>query len=198
MYKSIVIVILISLQICSSLLGQKLLRGDSIPEFSFVDIKGIQYGNERFLHKKLLITFLGDPSRTSSFFRLLELKEEYNQLITDNFEVVVVFEYQTELLIKLADDENIPFILVSDPELHLHTIFGVKKSIGKAINSVFKLASNKVLNQGNKVRSNSLHKRTKSLFRISSEFILKENKIFEAHYGKYIGDYLPMYRINQF
>jgi len=186
----IIIVITVQLLIINSLLGQKLKEGDTIVSFSFSDVSGKQYEYADFQHKKVILAFLNHPGCPSSNFRVQELKEEYKQLQSDNFEVIAIFNSTPETLKQYKFDTDIPFVLVADSDLQLFKKFGVENSLSKRVKSLFK--------KKKKLFPAKKYKKENFQTYMPADFILKENKVLEAYYGSYSGDYIPTFRINQF
>ncbi|MFK7772485.1 MAG: redoxin domain-containing protein [Saprospiraceae bacterium] len=182
----------------SSLFGQQLKGGDTIANFSFIAVSGIQYEYQDFYDKKVVLVFFryaGSPSCNS---RIHELREEYSQFRSDNFEVIVVFESTVETLKEYSADADLPFIVVADPELKLYKKFGVERSLGKTLKTIFKKKTKEARKNGKKLYGEKKYKKEGARTRIPAEFILEKSRVREANYGNYIGDYLPLYRINQF
>ena len=194
----IIIAVIQSLLLTSSLFGQKLKGGDTIANFSFIDISGNQYEYKNFQHKKVVLAFFRFAGCPISNFRIHELKEEYSQFLSDGFEVIVVFESTAETLKDYAVHVNIPFIVIADPELKLYKEFRIEKSLSKSLKTIFKKKSKEDKKKGKKLYGYKKYKKDGAQTRIPAEFILEEGRVLEAYYGSYIGDYLPLYRINQF
>lgn len=197
----IVFMILAVIQLlCSniSLFGQQLKGGDAIANFSFIDVSGIQYEYKDFYDKKVVLAFFRYAGSPICNYRIHELREEYSQFISDNFEVIVVFESTEETLKEYTTDVDIPFIVVADPELKLYKKFSVERSLFKTLKTTFKKKAKDARKSGKKLYGNKKYKKDGTRTRIPAEFILEEGRVLEANYGNYIGDYLPLYRINQF
>jgi peroxiredoxin len=182
----------------SSLLGQKLKGGEAIANFSFIDVSGKEYEYKDFQHKKVVLAFFSYAGSPICNNRIHELKEEYSQFISDNFEVIAVFESSAERLKEYIADVNIPFIVVADPELKLYKKFGVERSLGKMLKTIFKKKPKEDRKNGMKLYGDKKYKKDGARTRIPAEFILEEGRVRKAYYGSYLGDYLPLYRINQF
>lgn len=182
----------------SSLFGQKLKGGDTIANFSFIDVSGIQYEYKDFQNKKVVLAFFRYAGSPICNFRIHELREEYSQFISDNFEVIIVFESTGETLKEYTADADIPFIVIADPELKLYKKFGVEKSLGKTLKTIFKRKTKEARKKGKKLFGDKKYKKDGARTRIPAEFILEKGRVLEASYGNFIGDYLPLYRINQF
>jgi len=198
MYKKISLTLIQLLLLTNLLFGQKLKVGDRTTNFSFTDTNGKDYDYNDFQDKKVVITFFSSAACSISNFRMHELKDEYRQLVSDNFEVIAIFESTTETLKEYKTDAGFPFIIVADPELKLFEKFAVDQSLGKTLKTVFKKKSKKERRKGKKLYGGKKYKKDRTRNRIPAEFILKNGRVLEAHYGSFIGDYLPLYRLNQF
>jgi peroxiredoxin len=95
--------------------------GDSISNFSCKDLNGEVYHYSDFKDKKLLFVFMSCANCDSTIDLLESLNQEYSQLTSDNFEVVVVFESNhTEAWEKLIN-RSYPFILTTKSQISIKT-----------------------------------------------------------------------------
>lgn len=189
MYKVIIIIQLLFLS--NFLFGQKLKKGDIVDNFSFTDVSGKQYEYNDFQDKKVIVAFFRYAGCPISNFRIHELKEEYHQLVSEGFEVVVIFNSTANILKEYAIKVGAPFIFVADSELKLYKKFAIEQSFGKMLKTVF-------MKKGKKLYEGKKYKTDGARTIIPSEFILEKGRVQEAYYGNYVGDFLPIYRINQF
>jgi hypothetical protein len=100
---------------------QSLSIEDSISNFSFKDMHGKSHQYSEFEDKKILFVFLPCVSYDSANDRLEGIHEEYSQLISDNFEVIVVFDPARADMKAELYKQSFPFILTNEVEMNFNT-----------------------------------------------------------------------------
>ncbi len=181
-----------------NLMSQSLQAGVNAPSFERQAVMGQNVNLEDFQDQKVLLAFFRYAGCPVCNFRMHELMNEYEQLQERGIEIVAVFESSNETLQSYLKDTPVPFPVIADPELQLYEAYQVNKSLGKMMNTLFKKQPKKDMKAGKVLFNGKSYKRDGAQTRIPADFIIEKGIILEAHYGKYVGDHLPMYRLHQY
>lgn len=179
--------------IAMELSAQQLNPGSPAPVFERTSVQGKKVSLDQYRGKKLLLAFFRYAGCPVCNFRMHELAEHYSQLQERNIEVIAVFESSNETLQAYLEDTKIPFAVVGDPELVLYQKYGVEKSVGKMLSTMFKKQPKQDMKQGKALFDGKKYKRDGSQTRIPADFVIDPTgKLAQVHYGTYIGDHLPL------
>ncbi len=194
---SLLLVALVLVQSALSAQSMKITPNQPAPDFSTTDA----YGQPLSLHdlkgKKVLLSFQRFVGCPVCNVRMHELLGAYDSLKRQNLELVVVYESSPENLLKYVEDTKLPFRLIADPEANLYEQYGVGRSAGKLLSGLFNGADKK-RREGEKLYQEKLP-RDGSLTRIEADFLIDPaGRVVTAHYGRYLGDDLPLDEIRSF
>ena len=169
----------------------KFKKGDMLPDLILVDAFGDTTTTAELKGHKVLITFNRYVSCPLCNFRTHELLNVYDSLKKMGFVLISVYESGKETLLEYTGKEDIPFIMIPDPDLSLYKLFKIQKSWIKSFTGLFHRYGAKH-KTGREMFSGS-YKRDGSLNRIGADFLVdEEGKIFLGYYGKYVGDHYPI------
>tara|TARA_R110002033_G_scaffold37974_1_gene77165 strand:+ start:15720 stop:16301 length:582 start_codon:yes stop_codon:yes gene_type:complete len=177
-------------------LGQKLKEGDNAPYFTVNDI----YGNKVVIpsKSKTLLAFMRYAGCPICNFRMHQLIENHNNLVSNGFQLIVIYQSSDPTLREYLKDENLSITVVGDPNRKLYKKYGVEPSFWKTLGSAFKKNTYKHKKEGGKLFGSSRPKRDGNITGIPADFIISENgSIIKAYYGKTISDHLPLKDIIQ-
>ncbi|MEL7002425.1 MAG: redoxin domain-containing protein [Bacteroidota bacterium] len=170
-----------------------LAEGDVPPKFNLMSVQGDMISLDDYEDKKVLLAFFRYAGCPVCNFRMHELMENYNNLQSQNIEVIAVFESGNETLKKYIDDVQVPFPIIGDEELKLYKEYKVQKSFGKVLGTLFQKEPKQNMKKGKKLFADNKYKKDGSTTRIPAEFLIDtDGKIEKAHYGKFIGDHMPI------
>ncbi len=176
----------------------KLQPNQTAPSFSTIDIKGNQVSSTTLKGKKVALIFerfVGCPICNLHVHQLMKVHE---QLQKKGIILVVVYESSKENLLQFATVEEIPFVLLPDPDGVLYKTFELETSLGKVMNGIlFKGAFAKV-KAGEKLYKGK-YKNDGKMSRLEADFLINEKGIInKAYYAKFVGDHLPIEEIMEF
>jgi thioredoxin-dependent peroxiredoxin len=192
MIKSITLTIAVSLLTLTTM-AQKLKNNDKAPDFEMISVKGDAIRLENLKGKTVLLTFFRFAGCPVCNFRMHELMGNYEQLKSQNMEVIAVFESGNEMLKTYLTDSPVPFPVIGDPTLLLYKKYGTDKSVFKMMRTMFKKKPKEQMKQGETLFQGKKYKQDGSMARIPADFIIDEKGIIKtAHYGKFIGDHIPL------
>ena len=180
------------------LMSQPLQVGTTAPSFERQAVMGQNINLTDYQEQKVLLAFFRYAGCPVCNFRMHELMNEYEQLQERGIAVIAVFESSEEMLQSYLKDTPVPFPVIADPELELYDAYQVNKSLGKMMNTLFKKQPKKDMKAGKALFNGKSYKRDGAQTRIPADFLIEKGVILEAHYGKYVGDHLPMHRLHQY
>ena len=174
----------------------KLKQGQKAPNFEMSDIHGTKINLHKLSNQKVLLTFFRYAECALCNLRISEINNESERLKQLDIKLIAVFQSSKESLIKaIYDRHSFDFTTISDPELKLYNLYGVKPSwiklmkttTWKGIRSMIK-ASSKGFKLGGKVEG--------KFNQIPADFLLNKDTYIEiAHYGDNLIDHIPIKRI---
>ncbi|PCI31275.1 MAG: hypothetical protein COB60_12295 [Flavobacteriaceae bacterium] len=174
----------------------KLKQGQKAPNFEILDIHGAKINLHKQSNQKVLLSFFRYAECALCNLRISEIKNESERLKELDIKLIAVFQSSKESLIKaIYDRHSLDFTIISDPELKLYNLYGVKASwiklikttTWKGIKSMIK-ASSKGFKLGGKVEG--------KFNQIPADFLLNKDKYIEiAHYGDNLIDHIPIEKI---
>jgi peroxiredoxin len=192
MTKSITITFAIAL-ITVTTMAQKIKINEKAPKIEAISVQGDTINLENLKGKTVLLSFFRFAGCPVCNFRMHELMENYNQLKAKNIEVIAVFESGNETLKSYLNDSPVPFAVISDPNLVLYKKYRTDKSIFKMMSTMFRKKPKAEMKQGEVLFNGKKYKQDGSMIRIPADFIIDEKGIIKtAHYGKFIGDHIPL------
>ena len=196
--KKIFIISLSVLTLSNIAFGQKLKVNDKAPAINIISVQGNSINIDNYEGKTILLTFFRYAGCPVCNVRMHDLIENYQKLQSQNIEVIAVFESSNETLTSYLKDSEIPFPLISDPDPLLYKKYKSRKSILKMMGTMFKKKPKQNMKKGDKLYKGKKYKRDGSITRIPADFIINNGVIKIAHYGKYIGDHIPLSEIQDF
>ena len=168
--------------------------GDKLPDLVLTDAFGVTVNTADLRGHKILITFNRYVSCPLCNFRTHELLEHYDSLKQQGLVFISFYESGKETLLQYTTKEEIPFVMVPDPEQNFYKQFKIQKSWIKTIIGRFNHYGKK--HTPGKTLFKGTYERDGHLNRIGADFLVDENGIIQkAYYGKYVGDHLPIEEI---
>lgn len=176
---------------------ERLIEGEKAPKTTFEAIDGESYKLKELLKEndRVLITFLRPTWCPVCNFRTHELKDNYESLKAQGYAVIVVYPSPKDRLKALAEDAELPFIVVADPDEELFEAYKIEKSAGKVRNSIFSKKVRKAAKKGKKAYDGEKYpkKGNRPGPIIPADFVIQDNQELEqVHYGKNIADHITI------
>ena len=164
------------------------------PYFSITDVFGTSISLSQFKGKKVYLVFMrfaGCPVCNLRVHNLLKQAATFKQ---KKIEVVLIYESSVENMLIYLNDETYPFTFVADPKNILYDAYGIEKSFGKLLLSLFKGMLAKVK------KGEKLFKKKPELdgkvTRMEAEFLIDKNgKLIIAYYASFLGDNVAIEKI---
>ena len=108
--------------------------GDTAPNFTLQDKDGKTVSLSDFKGRKVVVYFYPKDNTPGCSRQAVGFAENYNEFQKRNITVIGISKDSVESHVKFAEKYNLPFILLSDPELTAIQAYGVwqeKKLYGK-------------------------------------------------------------------
>ncbi|HPH45524.1 MAG TPA: peroxiredoxin-like family protein [Chryseolinea sp.] len=173
----------------------KLTINQQAPDFSTTDVAGTSIQLKKFKGQKVYLAFERNAGCPVCNLRTHELLKQANSFSKKNIAVLMVYESTPEKMKEYLGDEKYPFHFIPDPTNSLYRKYYVEQSMGKLMKSLFNGLLPKVM-QGKKLFKKSISQDGHTTT-IPSEFMIDENgNLSKVHYGKFVGDHLPIQELN--
>lgn len=167
------------------------------PNFTIKDVNGTTVNLTDFKGKKILLTFYRNVGCPICNLRFQELQQLADTFKTKGLILLAVYESTADNMKQYLEGENPYALMIPNPEQELYKLYDIDRSMGKMMKGMFHGAMGK-MSKGKKLFKQKI-KQDGNSNRISADFLIDENgKVHTAHYGKYIGDHLPISDIIHF
>lgn len=160
------------------------------PLFRITDVNGYLLESTSLRGKQIYLSFERNAGCPVCNLRTHELLKRSEYFHDRDITVIMVYESSVEKMKEYLGDEVYPFHFVADPGNEFYNKYGVERSMGKVMMSMFHGIIAKAM-KGKKLFRKPM-KQDGHQDRIPAEFFIDEQgRIRLAHYGAYIGDHLP-------
>ncbi len=136
-------------------------EGDSAPNFSGIDQNGNQLKLSDFSGKKLVLYFYPKDDTPGCTKEACNLRDNYQELKNNNFEVIGVSADNSTKHLKFIDKYELPFSLIADTDksvINAYQCWGLKKFMGREYDGIlrktFVIENNKIVKIFEKVKTN--------------------------------------------
>jgi peroxiredoxin len=162
------------------------------PNFSIKDVNGETIELSKYKGKKVLLSFYRNVGCPICNVRFHEIQEESSYFKSKNLVVISVYESSSENMKKYLEmSENIYSKMIPNPEQNLYEMYNIDQSMNKVMKGMFHDAMKK-MKKGKTLFKQKI-KQDGNSNRIGADFLIDENGIVQkAHYGKFVGDHLPI------
>ena len=116
-------------------------EGDSAPDFSGIDQNGNQIKLSDFSGKKLILYFYPKDDTPGCTKEACNLRDNYNELKNNDFEVIGVSADNSAKHLKFIDKYDLPFSLIADTEksvINAYQCWGPKKFMGREYEGILR------------------------------------------------------------
>lgn len=178
-------------------------EGDKAPNFVTKDVLGNKINLNRVLKQgNVLITFLRPAWCPICNARTYELINSYEEMKKKGIEIIAVYPSSEEELRGYVKDMSIPFTVISDPDEELFKLYGVERSAAKFKRTLKEDKALKAIKEGEELYEKNGNNygglRDVATPIIPADFIINKSKVIKtAHYGDFIGDYIPVKNIEE-
>lgn len=173
----------------------RLKEHESAPGFAIDDIHGDRFDLASPRDRPLMLCFFRYASCPLCNLRVHRLIQEYDNL-KEKLDIVMVFQSPAAKIKQYVGQQEIPYILVPDPDRNLYRLYRVESSwIGFMRAWTFKIKNVFAALFTYRYLPGSVEG---EIHRVPADFIIGiDGKILRAFYGKEIGDHLPLHEIKR-
>lgn len=161
------------------------------PDFTTTDVYGQSLQLKKLQGKKVYLAFERNAGCPVCNLRMHTLLKNADYFAANKIEVWVVYESSIEKMNEYLGSNTYPFHFIADPQNKLYQLYFVEQSMGKLMRSLFNGLLSKAMEgkkRFKKAISQDGHTTT-----IPSEFLIDEKgKLSIVHYGRFVGDHLPL------
>lgn len=165
------------------------------PDFDAFDIHGRRIHLKDFRGRRVMISFFRDAACPFCNLRVYELSHHYKRLSEQGLEIIALFKSSPDDIRRYVAKRPRPFIMVGDEEMHIYKSYGVEHSMGGMFRGMF-------FRMPRMIRAMFYgflpHMRGDQTL-IPADFLIDEKGFIRAvHYGRDIGDHIPMSSVLSF
>ena len=172
----------------------KINKNKRAPSFTATDVFGNKITLDDFAGKKVFLTFYRNVGCPICNLRFHEIESQAGYFKQHDVVVLSVYESSASHMKQYLNGDTPFSIMIPDSTLALYTHYGVERSTGKLLKGMFHGAMGK-MKKGKKLFTKQIDQDGNSN-RIGADFLIDENgTVLAAHYGKYVGDHLPIQEI---
>ncbi|MCH1611783.1 MAG: thioredoxin-dependent thiol peroxidase [Flavobacteriales bacterium] len=116
-------------------------QGDSAPDFSAIDQNGNPIKLSDFSGKKLILYFYPKDDTPGCTKEACNLRDNYKELKTNDFEVIGVSADNSAKHLKFIDKYDLPFSLIADTDksvINAYQCWGLKKFMGREYEGILR------------------------------------------------------------
>jgi peroxiredoxin Q/BCP len=116
-------------------------HGDSAPDFSAIDQNGNPIKLSDFSGKKLILYFYPKDDTPGCTKEACNLRDNYKELKTNDFEVIGVSADNSAKHLKFIDKYDLPFSLIADTDksvINAYQCWGLKKFMGREYEGILR------------------------------------------------------------
>ena len=119
----------------------RLAKGDTAPEFTLKDAHGAEVALEAYRGKKTIVYFYPAAMTPGCTTEACDFRHNLNSLRSAGYSVLGISKDEPGKLAEFAEQENLNFPLLSDPDLAGHKAYGAwgeKSLYGKTVTGVIR------------------------------------------------------------
>lgn len=119
----------------------RLEAGEPAPDFTLLDQNGRRVTLSSLRGRKVILYFYGEAGTPACTAQACDFQESLGTLESAGYSVLGVSRDELPAIRKMADGEGLTFPLLSDPDRHVHELygtFGEKKLYGRLVRGVIR------------------------------------------------------------
>lgn len=165
------------------------------PEFEARDVSGQPVSLAALRGRRVLLSFFRDAVCPFCNLRVYELSNEHASLQAAGLEVLVFFRSSHEDVTRFVTRRPRPFAVVADPGMQIYGRYGVEHSLTGLMRAMMRRLPR--LLRGLRLGGARLPAGDPSL--MPADFLIDERGyVQQAHYGRDLGDHLPLDTVQAF
>lgn len=169
----------------------KIKQNSHAPTFNTQDVYGNKVMVPASIPRSIYLAFERNAGCPVCNLRTHELLKQADYFKSRNISVLLIYESPVDKMKEYLGDASYSFHFIADPQNKLYKLYGVERSMYKVMRGLINGLLAKV-SKGAKLFKKPM-KQDGHMDRIPAEFIIDQHgKVLLAHYGKFVGDHLPI------
>ena len=172
--------------------------GGTAPDFTWRTVRGQPIDLQAFRGHSVLLVFFRYSGCRYCTLQLWSLNQHYAKWHAMGLEVIAFFESPIEDAHTIVKRVPVPFAVCADPDLVIYRRYGVATSWWGAMIGILRRRADRqaIATMG---LLDGITPSTGSRIRMPAQFLITpEGTIAQAHYGRDLGDFLPIDEISEF
>ena len=119
----------------------RLEEGTPAPDFTVVDQHGEPFTLSRLRGRKVILYFYGEAGTPACTSQACDFRDRLGSFAEEGYTVVGISRDEVPAIAKMAEAEHLDFPLLSDPDRHVHGLygtFGTKLLYGREVQGVIR------------------------------------------------------------
>lgn len=175
----------------------RLKSGDRAPDFASNDIFGKRFELSALRGKHVLLAFHRFSSCPFCNFRVHQLRTRFRNYSSQGLNVVTVFESSEANLREGVAKQDVPFPIISNPDLSLYRTYGVENSRLGVLKTMIHAAS--TAKEAKKLGLVQPIEKEGDITRMPADFLIDpQGRIQTAYYGNHMSDHVDFQVIDAF
>jgi peroxiredoxin Q/BCP len=125
----------------SSAAPVRLDEGQLAPDFTLVDQHGEPFTLSQLRGHKVILYFYGEAGTPACTSQACDFRDRLDAFTDEGYQVVGVSRDEVPKIAKMTSEEHLTFPLLSDPDRHVHELygtFGAKQLYGRTVQGVIR------------------------------------------------------------
>ncbi len=119
----------------------RLAEGAVAPDFTVVDQHGEPFTLSQLRGRRVILYFYGEAGTPACTSQACDFRDRLDAFTAEGYTVVGVSRDEVPAIARMASDEHLTFTLLSDPDRHVHGLygtFGTKLLYGREVQGVIR------------------------------------------------------------
>lgn len=167
--------------------------GDQALDFTAIDYLNNEVRLKDYRSRKLLLSFYRYAGCPLCNLRLNAIIKKYLEYSSAGLSIIAFFESPRESILRYVDKQSPPFPVIPDPDRIIYQKYGVEHSIMKYLRGAFSTKLFQAMMKGFMPG-----KMEGIITMVPADFLIENNIVKKAYYGKNISDHMPFEDIENF
>ena len=167
--------------------------GDQAVDFSAADYLHNEIRLNDYRKGKLLLSFYRYAGCPLCNLRMHTIINKFPEYSKAGLSIIAFLESPRESILRYIAKQGPPFPVIPDPDLRIYKMYGVEHSILKYLRGAFSIKLVRALIKG------FMPGKMEGIITLApADFLIENNVVIKAHYGKDISDHMPLEEIENF
>lgn len=119
----------------------RLAEGQPAPDFTLVDQHGEPFTLSQLRGRKVILYFYGEAGTPACTSQACDFRDRLDAFTDEGYQVIGISRDEVPAIAKMTSQEHLTFPLLSDPDRHVHELygtFGEKQLYGRTVQGVIR------------------------------------------------------------